>query len=123
MHVITQRKLRQFWENPKFPHATKALKGWLQAANKAKWRSFADVKKFFSTADQVGSKTVFDVGGNKFRIVAFIDYEGQRIFIRAVLDHAGYDKGAWKKDSFGDDWKPYRDFKESKQLRQRRRKP
>lgn len=98
------------------------MKGWLKAASKAAWKNFTDVKATFNSADPVGSKTVFDVGGNKFRIVDVIDYEGQKIFIRAVLDHAEYDKGNWKKDPFGDDWKPYREFKKASQRKNGKRK-
>jgi mRNA interferase HigB len=62
----------------------------------------------FNSADKVGSKTVFDVGGNHYRIIAFIDYQMQQVYIRAVLDHKEYDKGNRKDDLFGDDWKPFK---------------
>jgi mRNA interferase HigB len=107
MHVITKRRLRKFWENPKHPHAERPLLDWYQAVTDAEWHRFADVKMTFNSCDQVGSKTVFDVGGNRYRIIAFIDYESQRVYIRAVLDHKEYDKGNWKNDTFGDDWKPF----------------
>lgn len=59
--------------------------------------------------DPVGRKLVFNIGGNKFRLVAVIDDERHKVFVRAVLDHKEYDKGEWKQDTFGDDWeKPAR---------------
>ena len=54
------------------------------------------LKLMFPTADQVGKLTVFNVGGNKVRIVSAIHYNRKRIYIRAVLTHEEYDKGKWK---------------------------
>ena len=108
MHVISKTKLREFWEDPKHPNAEGPLLGWFDKVSKAVWNQFADVKHTCGSADQVGNKTVFDVGGNHYRIIAFIDYEGQCVYVRAVLDHKEYDKGNWKKDPFGDDWKPFK---------------
>ena len=83
------------------------MSDWYDVVVRAEWNRFADVRKTFNTADKVGAKTVFDVGGNHYRIITFIDYERQQVFIRAVLDHKEYDKGNWKKDTFGNDWKPF----------------
>jgi mRNA interferase HigB len=55
--------------------------------------SFPDLKLMFPTADQVGKLTVFNVSGNKVRLVAAIHYNRERIYIRAVLTHDEYDKG------------------------------
>ena len=104
MHVISKRKLREFWENPKNANAEGPLSEWYEHVRQAKWQCFTDVKQTFNSCDQVGSKTVFDVGGNRFRVIAFIDYERQRVYIRAVLCHKEYGKGKWKNDAFGDDW-------------------
>src|SRR6267142_1746739 len=107
MRVISRRKLRKFWENPEHPHSQGPLLEWYQVVTRAEWRRFADVKNICQACDQVGSKTVFDVGGNRYRIITVIDYERQRVYIRAVLDHKGYDKGTWKLYTFGDDWIPF----------------
>src|SRR5438132_926317 len=71
VHVISKKQLREFWEDPKHPHAESPLLEWFEAVEKAEWHRFADVKKTYSSCDQVGSKTVFDVGGNRYRIIAF----------------------------------------------------
>ena len=116
MHVISKKKLREFWSQPTHRHSKAALTEWYEIVAGAEWHQFSDVKQTFNASDQVGSKTVFDVGGNKFRVIAFIDYERQRVYIRAVFDHKEYGKGTWKKDTFGDDWMPFR------QMMKRRRK-
>jgi mRNA interferase HigB len=100
MRIISQKKLRLFWNDPANPNAEKPMRGWYRVAKQAKWLKFADVKATYNSADQVGSKTVFDVGGNHYRIIAVIDYVGQKVFIRSVLNHHDYAKGLWKKDTF-----------------------
>lgn len=96
--------LRDFWTNPKYRRAESSLSAWYQAVTDAEWQKFADVRKTYASCDQVGGKTVFNVGGNHYRIITKIDYERKRVYIRAVLDHKEYDTGAWKHDTFGDDW-------------------
>jgi mRNA interferase HigB len=56
----------------------------------------ANLKLMFPTADQVGKLTVFNVGGNRVRVIAAIHYNRKRIYIRAVLTHGEYDKDKWK---------------------------
>ncbi len=113
MRIMTIKRLRDFWENPKNARAKAPLEVWINAVKKAEWTSFADVKQSFNSADRYRSKTIFDVGGNKFRIVAFVDFEGQRVFIRAVLNHTDYDRGKWKNDPFGDNWKTHEEHKKT----------
>lgn len=62
----------------------------------ADWKNPADVKKTFGAADIVGSQTVFNIGGNKYRLIARIAYVLQTVLVRYVLTHAEYDKGDWK---------------------------
>jgi mRNA interferase HigB len=97
MHIITKRRLREFWQQ--YPDAKAALQGWYQHAAFARWRHFADVRQTFPTADQVSHLTVFNVGGNKYRLVVRIEFEKQRVYIRRVMTHAEYDKDKWKNDS------------------------
>jgi mRNA interferase HigB len=78
-----------------------ALDAWFKIASKASWRSLEDVRKTFSHADgvAVGDKTytVFNICGNKFRLIVKIEYRSQLIFVKHVLTHAEYDKEGWKK--------------------------
>ena len=58
--------------------------------------NFVELRAIFPGADQVGKLTVFNIGGNKVRLVAAIHYNRQKIYIRGVLTHTEYDKGKWK---------------------------
>jgi mRNA interferase HigB len=96
MHVISKARLRAFWET--HPQAETPLRAWHQVASTAVWRSLEDVRQTYPHADAVGRLTVFNIGGNAFRLITRIEYERQEVYIRAVLTHAEYDKEAWKRD-------------------------
>ena len=94
MHVITRKRLNEF--AGEYPETLTALVRWYSSIKSNNFSSLAELKLMFPTADQVGRLTVFNVGGNKVRIVAAIHYNRKRIYIRAVLTHEEYDKGKWK---------------------------
>ncbi|HEY2973629.1 MAG TPA: type II toxin-antitoxin system HigB family toxin [Pyrinomonadaceae bacterium] len=94
MHVITRKRLNEFAEN--YPKTKTALAQWYASVKLTSFSSFSDLKAMFPTADQVGKLTVFNVGGNKVRVIAAIHYNRKRIYIRAVLTHGEYDRGKWK---------------------------
>ena len=60
------------------------------------WSSFADVKQLFHTADSVAPCVVFDIGGNKYRLIAEMNFARRVVFIRFIMTHKEYMKGAWK---------------------------
>ena len=64
----------------------------------AAWRSLADVRQTYPHADGVGRCTVFNIGGNKYRVVVRLEYQWQTIYVRWVLTHKEYDKGDWRSD-------------------------
>lgn len=94
MHVISRKKLKE--AAARHPSLEAALDTWFRVAKKARWKNLAEVRKTCSTADPVGLYTVFNIKGNRFRLVAEINYERGRMYIRHVLTHAEYDKGKWK---------------------------
>jgi mRNA interferase HigB len=69
---------------------------WYRIAKQAQWRSLIDVRQVFPAADGVGRYTVFNIKGNHYRLICEISYRTGRVYIRQVLTHADYDKGAWK---------------------------
>ncbi|MBK8433771.1 MAG: type II toxin-antitoxin system HigB family toxin [Chloroflexi bacterium] len=98
MHIISKKALQDFWE--KHPTAASPLQTWFTVVRQAKWRNLADVRRDFPAADLVGRLMVFNIGGNNYRLVARVEYEWQRVYVRHVLTHAEYDKERWKHD----DW-------------------
>jgi mRNA interferase HigB len=73
-----------------------ALKRWVETVEAADWKNPVDMKKTFGSADIVGAQTVFNVGGNKCRLIALVQYKSRRVLVQHVLTHTEYDKGDWK---------------------------
>jgi mRNA interferase HigB len=94
MHVITRKRLNEFADE--YPEARTALAHWYGSVKRTSFSSFEQLKSMFSTADRVGKLTVFNVGGNKVRVITAIHYNRKRIYIRAVLTHDEYDRDKWK---------------------------
>ena len=94
MHVVSHKAIRTFCEE--HPHALGAMDHWYRVAKRATWSSFAEVKQTFSTADLVAPHVVFDIGGNKFRLIAEMNFTRRVLFIRYIMTHKEYVKGAWK---------------------------
>ncbi len=94
MRVISRRALREF--SLLHPDAAAPLNRWAATVEASTWNHPADVRHVFRSVDFVGDLTVFDIGGNKYRLIAFVHYRKQTLFIKHVLTHQEYDKGAWK---------------------------
>lgn len=94
MHVITGKRIREAKE--KWPRAASALAHWLEVAKGCKATDFAEMKALFPAIDKVGDFHVFDIGGNKLRLIACVRYRHQKLYIKHVLDHREYDRGKWK---------------------------
>jgi mRNA interferase HigB len=89
MRVISRRALREFWEI--HPQAKEPLSAWFRVMERSKFADFSAIKGTFGAADYVAPFTVFDVGGNKFRIIAAIHYNRERAYVRHVFTHPEYD--------------------------------
>ncbi|MEO1297772.1 MAG: type II toxin-antitoxin system HigB family toxin [Cyanobacteria bacterium J06636_16] len=98
MHIITRSRLVEFWEE--HPESKTSLLLWHKLTTTAQWKNLIETRKVFRSADQVGNFTVFNIGGNKYRLITFIDYTYQKVFIRNVLTHAEYNKNNWKQDTW-----------------------
>lgn len=73
------------------------LMNWYRIAKKADWGSLAEVRRDFSHADIVGRRTVFNIHGNDYRLIARVNYKSKRVFILHILTHLVYSKGDWKR--------------------------
>jgi mRNA interferase HigB len=94
MHIITRKRLNEFAE--KHPDAQAALANWYGLIKRNDFSSFVELRRVFPAADQVGKLTVFNVGGNKVRLIAAIHYNRRKVYVRAVLTHREYDEQRWK---------------------------
>jgi len=90
MHVITRSRLVEFWD--KHPNAETSLRLWYRLTSISPWQNFVELRQVLPSTDQVGKLTVFNIGGNNYRLIAFVDYKYQKVFIRNILTHAEYDK-------------------------------
>jgi mRNA interferase HigB len=94
MHVISRKALRQFWE--RYPDSKTAVARWFKIVQQTKFSNFAELRAAFPTADKVDDWIVFNIGGNKYRLIASVHFNRGKVYIRQVLTHAEYDRGAWK---------------------------
>ncbi len=96
MHLITISNLRQ--DAAPYPDVQKQLKEWYDIVKTAEWQSLIDVQAVYRDAEAVSNFTVFNIKGNKYRLIVSIDYEEQVIYYKYFLTHAEYDKEQWKND-------------------------
>jgi mRNA interferase HigB len=99
VHVVSRKALVGFWKI--HADAEAPLASWFKAVSRGGFKSLAELKQTFQSVDyvNVGGKGfyVFNIGGNKYRLIAAIHFNTQNLFIRHVMTHAQYDKGDWKK--------------------------
>jgi mRNA interferase HigB len=95
MHVIAKPALIAFWL--KHPDAQSPLEAWYRIMENEVFLDFNDLRETFASADYVDGLTVFNIGGNKYRLIAAIHYNRKKIYIRSVLTHAEYDRNGWKR--------------------------
>jgi len=94
VHIITKKRIIEAKE--KYPSCASALDGWYKVIEKNIFSHFADLKKTFNSVDKVGHLYVFDVGGNKLRIITSIHFNRQKLYIRHILTHKEYDEDQWR---------------------------
>lgn len=92
MRVISNKSLTTF--STTHLEANEPLQAWRKIIESRSFVNFADIKTAFNATDKVGNFYVFDIGGNKYRIVAAIHFDYQKLYVRHVLTHKEYDK--WK---------------------------
>ncbi|MYA08798.1 MAG: type II toxin-antitoxin system HigB family toxin [Holophagales bacterium] len=91
MRIVAKRTLREYWEGE--PRAEQPLKSWFAVAAKADWASPADVKAMYGNASIVGGdRVVFNIGGNRYRLIVRFDYARRIGFVRFVGTHQEYDR-------------------------------
>jgi mRNA interferase HigB len=99
IRVITRKRLREFAE--RHPDAAEPLQKWYRLFREAEWENLQDVRRVFPHADAVpvasgNTVTVFNLCGNRYRLIAAIHYNRQRVYVLRLLRHAEYSKDLWK---------------------------
>jgi len=93
MRILSRKTIRLFWEKAQYADAEQALKAWFREASNADWATPADIKAAFGNASIVGNnRLVFNVCGNKYRLVAKVNYAYRVMYIRFIGTHAQYDR-------------------------------
>ncbi len=94
MRLISKRALKAFWEA--HPQAVSPLTAWKDAIQQASPQNPAQLRAVFGSVDFVRDLTVFNIGGNKYRLIAGVDYRCQIVYVKHVLTHKKYDEGRRK---------------------------
>lgn len=95
MHIITKKRVAEAKEF--YPEYESSLDGWLRIMKNNEFKSFSDLKTTFNTVDKVGHLYVFNIGGNKLRLIASIHFDRQKLYIRNILTYKEYYKCDWRK--------------------------
>ncbi len=93
--MISRPAILEFSE--RYRDALIPLMNWYRITKRADWGSLADVRSDFAHADIVGRRTVFNIHGNNYRLIARVNYKTKRVFILHILTHVEYSKGDWKR--------------------------
>ncbi len=93
MHVISRKALRVFWAQ--HPDSEEPLSRWFKIMRQTQFGNFAALRRTFPSADKVGEFVVFNIAGNKYRLIVSIHLNRGKVYIRHVLTHQAYDRGGW----------------------------
>ena len=98
-NVIARKVLQTFWKQ--YPEAEKPISTWYQIVSKGEWNTPAELKETFgNNVDFVGdNRAIFDIGGNKYRVIVHFAYRRRFALIKFVVTHAEYDKVSAEKVS------------------------
>jgi mRNA interferase HigB len=86
MHVITRKRILEF--SALHPDSKGPLSAWYTIVSASDFKSFVELRRTFASADLVGNKIVFNIGGNKYRLVAAVHFNRGKLYIRHILTHA-----------------------------------
>ena len=93
LRIIARRTIREFWDNPRYSDSQRPLRSWYRLARNADWRDPDDVKRQFRNASIIaGNRIVFNIAGNKYRLVVKFNYPYRIGYIRFIGTHAQYDQ-------------------------------
>jgi len=93
MRIISKKTLKDFYEQSKYRESKSALEAWHKEVLKLEWKNPNQVKEMYRSASIIGDeKVVFNIAGNKYRLIVSINYDAQIVFIKFIGTHKQYDK-------------------------------
>ena len=98
--MISRKAIREF--AALHPDALPSLSNWYGTVRRAVWKNLTQLKADFARPDQFERRTIFNIGGGKYRLIARINYTSQRVFILFILKHSEYTKDRWKSNGYKD---------------------
>jgi mRNA interferase HigB len=98
MHLISIGKLKE--ASALYPHVEKVIETFYTKVENSTWQNLIDVQEDYRDAEAVGNFTVFNIKGNKYRLIVGINYEKQVVYFKYFITHTEYDKNQWKNDPY-----------------------
>jgi mRNA interferase HigB len=98
MHLISFGKLKE--ASALYPDVEKVIENFYTKVENSEWKNLIEVQEDYREAEAVGNFTVFNIKGNKYRLIVGINYEKQVVYFKYFLTHSEYDKNQWKNDSY-----------------------
>jgi mRNA interferase HigB len=98
VNVINRKAVRRMMKD--HSDAAAALNAWWKVARAARWNHIEECRKSLATADQVGRCVIFDILGNKYRLIAVVSWRNQRLYVKALFTHREYERNTWHKWAF-----------------------
>ena len=98
MHLISAGKLKE--AASKYLDAVEIVRNFARKIEFSNWQNLIEIQADYRTAEAVGNFTVFNIKGNRYRLILSIDYEAQVAYFKYFMTHAEYDKDDWKNDPY-----------------------
>ena len=95
MKLLGRDKVAAFTKG--YPDSESSLNAWAQNIERNEFRHFHDLRNTFRSADYVKPYTVFEIAGNKYRLISIVEYTLKTVFVKEILKHQEYEKGKWRK--------------------------
>ncbi|MCP5109742.1 MAG: type II toxin-antitoxin system HigB family toxin [bacterium] len=95
MNVVSRRGLID--ATGRHPDALDEVLTWYKIARKATWKGLHEVRRTYPTVDQVGDVLIFNIRGNRYRLITRVSYQAGRLYVKGLLTHSEYDRKEWMK--------------------------
>jgi len=95
MPIVSKKKLVDFWKM--YPNSRTGLEQWFKLISRMKFSDYNQLRSVFPSADYVDGFIVFNIGGNKFRLITAIHFNRSKAYVRDIFSHASYDKKEWRR--------------------------